>query len=188
MVEQEQHIEFLVVWIGDVLVTRSVHTRRLADVHIATALLEHLTTHLLQELVDARAVGGERVRARVPFWAGRVVIDLGTRFARKTAVLVDHLGDLRDHVHTEAVDALIHPPVHHPVDGLAHVGVLPVEVGLFLGVLVEEVLATLGVILPCGTTEVGAPFVRLGARCTRFHARFGGAPPVPVGFAGVGVA
>ncbi len=57
-------------------VARGVHAGGFAHVHVAAALFEDLTTHFGEELVDARAVGGERVRARVAFWAGRVVVDL----------------------------------------------------------------------------------------------------------------
>ncbi len=162
------------------LVTGRGDARSLADIHVAFTAFEYLTAHFGEELVDARAVGAERERAGIAFLADRQIGDFGTVLARQPAVLVDGLGDLGDDVHAEAVDAAIHPPIHHLVDGLAHLGILPVEVGLLLGVLVEEVFAALRVILPCGAAEVGAPLVRLGARSARLMARLGGTPPIPI--------
>ena len=162
------------------LVTGRGDARSLAHVDVAFTAFEYLTAHFGEELVDARTVGAERERAGIAFLADRQIGDFGTVLARQPAVLVDGLGDLGDHVHAEAVDAAIHPPIHHLVDGLAHFGILPVEVGLLLGVLVEEVFAALRVVLPCGAAEVGAPLVRLGARSARLMARLGGTPPIPI--------
>ena len=163
------------------LVTGRGDARSLADIHVAFTAFEYLTAHFGEELVDARAVGAERIRAGITFLSNWIIGDFGSCLPRQLAVLVDDLGNLGDHVHAEAIDAAIHPPIHHLVDGLAHLGILPVEVGLLLGILVEEVFTALRIVLPCGAAEIGAPLVRLGARGARLVARPGGTPPVPVG-------
>ena len=125
--------------------------------------LEHLPVHLGQELVDARPVDEEReaVTARA----------VGQR-----RVLGEHV----DHVHAEPVDAAVEPPAHHRVDGLAHLRVLPVEVGLLAREQVEVVLAGRGVELPHRAGEERAPVGRLRAGRSRGHAVAGRPPPVPV--------
>ena len=86
---------------------------------VAGPRCEDLLVHLVQELMDAGAVGdgGEGVAVEVTLALGRVSDRVG-------------LGDEVDDVHAEAVDAAVQPPGHHLVDGAAHLRVLPVEVGL----------------------------------------------------------
>ena len=98
---------------------------------------------------------------------------LGVRQGR---VLADHVDD----VHPEAVHAAVQPPPHHGVDGLADLGVLPVQVGLLGGEDVQVVLAGLLVESPGRAGEMRLPVGRFGARRARRHARAGVAPPVPV--------
>ena len=186
--EHEEHVELAVGRVGDDAVARRVDARGLAHGDEPVAAGEHLAAHLLQVFVHARPVGAPRERRRVALLAHRVILDQGTGFARQLAVGVVGLGDLGDHVHAEAVDAAIHPPVHHVVHRAAHVRVLPVQIRLLLGVLVQEVFAALLVILPGGAAEVGAPMVRLGAGGARLVALAGGAPDVPVGVRVVPVA
>ena len=80
---------------------------------------EDLLVHLVEELVDARPVGhrGEGVAVEVALALGRVGERVG-------------LGDEVDDVHAEAVNTALQPPGHHLVNGAAHLGILPVEVGL----------------------------------------------------------
>ncbi len=181
VVEKEQHVEFLIGRIGDVLVAFRRDARSLAHIHVAFTPLKHLAAHLGEKPVKTRTVGTERERAGIAFLADRIIGDPRAFLAGQFAVGVDGFGDLGDHVHAETVDAAVHPPVHHPVDGLAHFGILPVEIGLFLGILVEEVFAAFRIVLPCGAAEVGAPLVRLGTRSARFMAGFGRTPPIPIG-------
>ena len=48
--------------------------------------------------------------------------------------------DVADCIDTETVNPLVEPPVDHVVHRLAHLGVLPVQVRLFLREDVQEVL------------------------------------------------
>ena len=181
VVEQEQHVEFLVGRIGNELVAFRSDARRLADVHVALTALEHLTAHFGEELVEPRTIGTERARVRVSLFAylsfGQFRVDL----SRQPSVAIEMFRDQGDHVHAEAVDATVHPPVHHPVHGLANLRILPVEIRLLPGELVEVVFAALRIVLPSGTAEIRTPPVRLGARGARLVARPGRTPPIPVG-------
>ena len=181
MLEHEQHVQFACGGVRDLLIALRGDAWRLTNREIAFAAVEHFAVHLLEELVKPRAVGAERERGRVAVGTGGIILDLAARFARKLAVGVDALGNLRDDVHAETVDTTVEPPVHHLVDRLTHLRVLPVEVRLLRGILVEEILAALGVILPCGTAEIRAPTVRFGTRRARLMAGTGGTPPIPVG-------
>jgi hypothetical protein len=77
------------------------------------------------------------------------------------------LGDEVDDVHPEAVDTAVEPPAHHVVDGRAHLGVLPVEVGLLAVEQVQVVLPAPLVPLPRRAAEERAPVVRLRAVAAR---------------------
>ena len=188
VVEQEQHVEFLVGRIGNELVAFRSDARRLADVHVALTALEHLTAHFGEELVEPRTIGTERARVRVSLFAylsfGQFRVDL----SRQPSVAIEMFRDQGDHVHAEAVDAAIHPPVHHPVHGLANLRILPIQIRLLPGELVEVVLAALRIVLPSGTAEIRTPPVRLGTRSARLVARPGRTPPIPVGMRVVPVA
>ena len=92
----------------------------------------------------------------------------------------EHLGEQADDVHPEPVDAAVEPAVHHRVDGLPDLGVLPVEVGLLGGEQVQVVLARLGVVGPRRSRERRAPVGRLRTRRTGLEALARWSPPVPV--------
>ena len=181
VVEEEQHVKFAVLRIGDMLVACRSDARRFADVHVAFAAFEHFAAHFGKELVDARTVGAPWERAGIAFLTNRIILNLAAVFSRQLAVLINSLRNLRDHIHTEAVNAAIHPPIHHLVDGLAHFRILPIQIRLLLGILVEEILAALRIVLPSGTAEIGTPLVRLGTRSARLMPRPGWTPPIPVG-------
>ena len=181
VVEEEQHVKFAVLRIGDMLVACRSDARRFADVHVAFAAFEHFAAHFGKELVDARTVGAPWERAGIAFLTNRIIFNLAAVFSRQLAVLINSLRNLRDHIHTEAVNAAIHPPIHHLVDGLAHFRILPIQIRLLLGILVEEILAALRIVLPSGTAEIGTPPVRLGTRSARLMPRPGWTPPIPVG-------
>ena len=51
------------------------------------------------------------------------------------------LRDYVDGIHSETVNATVQLPVHHLVDGFAHPGVLPVQIGLLAGKKVQVILA-----------------------------------------------
>ena len=70
------------------------------------------------------------------------------------------LGNHRDDIHAETVDALLAPPGHHVEDGIAHLRVLPVEVRLLLGEAVQVVLVRRRIVLPGRAAEVRLPVVR----------------------------
>ena len=98
---------------------------------------------------------------------------------RQRRVLADHVDD----VHPEPVHAPVQPPPHHGVDGLADLGVLPVQVGLLGGEDVQVVLAGALVPGPGRAGEVGLPVGGFGARRARRlrdDAGAGVTPPVPV--------
>ena len=132
--------------------------------------------HLLQELVQAGPVG--------------VALVANTeRGARRSPVGQScSLGDHVDRVDAEAVNSSLKPPVHHVVDGLAHVRILPVQVGLLAGEEVQVILTRRRVELPRGAPEEGLPVVWFGARRCWRCPRTRGAPVIPVAAGGVGAA
>ena len=68
--------------------------------------------------------------------------------------------DVGDRVDAEAADALVEPEVRRRKEGCAHLGILPVEVGLRLGKGVEVVLIAFRAVRPCGAAEDAAPVRR----------------------------
>jgi hypothetical protein len=118
VVELEDHVKLPAGRVGEQ--ARLLHRRpwRLADGEQRVLPSgEHLAVHLLKELVQPRAVGVQRLRVGMQ--------------GEGCVGEVDRLGDEVDDVHPEAVDTSVEPPTHHPVDLLAEVGVLPVQVGCF---------------------------------------------------------
>ena len=69
-------------------------------------------------------------------------------------------GNETDNVHTESVNALFQPPVHHVKNFLTYNRVIPVQIRLFFGEQVQEIHICCLVIFPCRTGEAGAPVVR----------------------------
>ena len=141
---------------------------------LAVATLEDLAVHLRHELVDARAVRD----MRCPVAQGSRVHDpVGQRQV---------LGDEVDDVHPEAVHPAVEPPAHHRVDGLADLGVLPVEVRLLAGEEMQVVVAARLVVGPRGPGEEALPVGRFGSRRSARHPLARGTPPVPVALRVVG--
>ena len=118
--------------------------RHLADVDQVMAF-EHFAVHLLQVVVDVRAVGVE---------APTVTVVLGE---------VRRFGNQVDHVQPETADAFVTPETHHLEDFGTHLGVVPVQVGLSVVEQVQVVLTGLGLVLPGRTAKLGFPVVRLVA-------------------------
>ena len=87
---------------------------------------------------------------RGPVGVGRVVAEL---------VVLD---EEPEDVHAEAVDAAVEPEAHGVVDGVADLGIAPVEVGLLREEGVAVVLAGGGVAGPGGAAEVATPVVGTG--------------------------
>ena len=84
-------------------------------------LAKHTAVHLLQVLVDTRAVAD--IRRQVPVKAIRYLA------VREGLDLRDHADD----IHAETVDTLLSaPPVHHVEDLIADFRVLPVQIRLLL--------------------------------------------------------
>ena len=147
-----------------------VHHQHLPDREQLTCADADGGIHLLEELLQPRAVGHQR----------RVVAQAAHSRCRFTVGQRQGLADQVDHVHPEAVDATLHPPVHHRVDGLAHLRVLPVQVRLLPAEQVQEILTTSRVELPGRAHEVRAPVRRLGARSARSDAVPWWPPDVPI--------
>ena len=172
VLELEDHVELGGVEVRVALGLGEGDVRGLADREdVAGAGREDGPPHLVEELVDARAVG-----------------DGGEAVAEQVAVALDAvdqrvgLGDEGDDVHAEAVDAAVEPAAHHGVHGAADVVVLPVEVGLLGGEQVEVELAGGLVPGPGGAGEGRAPVGGLGAGAAGLQAgHVAGRPPdVPV--------
>ena len=69
------------------------------------------------------------------------------------------LGNQADHVHAEAVDPLFAPARHHIKNFPSHAGIVPVEIRLFSGKLVQVIHVCLFIIFPGGTGEKGSPVI-----------------------------
>ena len=186
--EEEEHIQFAIVRVGDGTASLGRKVRGFTHGQVALAPLEDLPAHLLQVLIQPGTVHAERHRRGISLRTHRPVLNGRPLFARQKTLVVDQFGDHDNHVHAETVDTPVHPPVHHPVDGLTHLRVLPVQVGLLLRELVEEVLTAVRVVLPGGAAEIRPPPVGFRARGARFMTGPGRAPPVPVGMRVVGIA
>ena len=106
---------------------------------------ERPLVHLLQEFVEPRPVG----EALVPD---------PERGAWHPAI--GQTRQLRDDVNridAESVDATVEPPIHHLVDGVANLRILPVQIGLLACEKVKVVLARGRVVLPRRTPEKRLP-------------------------------
>ncbi len=169
MLEGEDHVELVAARVGDPARHLDRRAGHLADGEQVLVGEADLAVHLGEELVEARAVG--RAGEGRPVRLARILGPVGQGGV---------LGDEVDDVHAEAVDAALDPPAHHRVDRLAHLGVLPVEVGLLRREEVEVVLTARLVEVPGGAGERGAPVVGLGARRAGLVALASRPPPVPV--------
>lgn len=83
-----------------------------------------------------------------------------------------------DDIEAEAVAAPVQPEAHDVVDGVAHLGVLPVEVGLLRAEQVQVVLIGGLVVCPGAALEVAGPVV--GGLAVPLGVVSGGSPDVPV--------
>ena len=148
VLELEHHLQLVAVETG---VERGIvhgHAGGFAHGH-DRVLAEHLAVHFLQELVHARAVSGD----------GQGVVEAASQ---DCGILGEGevLGNQVDDVHAEAVHALVQPEAHDVVDLFADLRVLPVQVGLLDGEVVQVELAGRLVPLPYGGAEAGNPVVR----------------------------
>ena len=132
MFKQEQHIKLTMRRIGNIFVTFRRDPRGFPDSEIPLPAVEHFLMHLSKEFIEPRAVLAERGGAGIPFRAGSTRRHGRTPYSRKLPGLIYFLGDQGDHIHTETIDAAVHPPVHHGIYRLAHTGVFPVQIRLFL--------------------------------------------------------
>ncbi len=107
---------------------------------------------------------------------------VGERVARAGGGVAEDrlLRDEVDHVHAEAVDAAVEPAAHHGVHRLAHLGVLPVQIGLLAVEQVEVVLPGRRIPFPHRAGEERLPVGRLRAGFAAHRAGPGRAPRVPV--------
>ena len=147
--------------------------RSLADRERAGVERERALVHLLEELVQARAISEALVTDTEGSTGGA---SIGQTRA---------LGDNVDCVDAEAVDTAIKPPVHHVVDRVAHLRVFPVQIRLLAGEQVKVVLARGWIVLPGRATEERLPVRRLCARRARFEAWAWITPVVPVAARGL---
>ena len=148
VLELEHHLQLVAVETG---VERGVvhgHAGGFTHGH-DRVLAEDLAVHLLQEFVHARAVSCD----------SQAVVEAASEDCRvigEGEVLRNQVDD----VHTEAVHALVQPEAHDVVDLFADLRVLPVQVGLLDGEVVQVELAGRLVPFPHGGAEAGNPVVR----------------------------
>ena len=98
-------------------------------------VLQNFAIHLVKILMQAGAFG--------------VAIDhFGTLVFVAKVGPIFVFGNEGDHVHTEAVDALLKPVVHHVVNFSAQLGVFPIEIRLLTGKVMQVVSVGLRVVAP----------------------------------------
>ena len=148
VLELEHHLQLVAVETGVECGVVHGHAGGFTHGH-DRVLTEDLAVHFLQELVHARAVSGDT----------QGVVEATGQHGR---VLGEGkvLGNQVDDVHAEAVHALVEPEAHDVVDLFADLRVLPVQVGLLDGEVVQVELAGRLVPLPHGGAEAGNPVVR----------------------------
>ena len=174
VLELDEHVEFASVWVAEQEGRLGGGVRGFPDGERAGMVGECALVHLLEELVQARAVG----EALVADAEGSAC---GTPVGQPRA-----LRDDVDRVDPETVHPSIEPPVHHVVDGVANLGILPVQVRLLAREQVQVVLARGRVVLPGRPPEEGFPVRGLRAGCAGHRSRARIAPVVPVATRGVG--
>lgn len=171
VLELEHHFEFAAFGVGGQERVVRGNTGGFADVDEGLRVFrEDFAAHFLHEFVEARTGHDHRESGAETVLRGWTV--------RKALGLRDEVDD----VHAETVDAAVEPPAHHVVNGLADLGVFPIEVGLLAREHVEVELLRFLVPLPAWAAEGGIPVVRFSsafAGCEAFDfARV--APDVPV--------
>ena len=162
-VEIEDLVELVAAMVDELGLLSEGDAGSLADRHVVV-LRQDFAVHLLEVLV-AMGTGGED---------GEFIFELLGGEVGHAGLL----GNDGDYVHAEAVDAFIEPEAHDGENFLADLGIIPVEVGLFYGEVVEVVLVGFGVELPGGAGEDGA--VVVGRFQFAVGASFAGAPEVEV--------
>ena len=169
MVELEHHVELCAGRVREQQDVVAAHAGALADRHGAGATVEDLASHLGEVFVQVRTFRKvrETLTPRAPG------VDDAVGHAR---VLRDQVDD----IHAEAVDTAVEPPVHHLVDGGAHVGVVPVQVGLLPVEQVQVILARGLVPRPGRAGEEGPPVVGLSPGLAAHAPGTRIAPDVPV--------
>ena len=70
-------------------------------------------------------------------------------------------GDQADHIHPEAVNTFVQPPVHHIIDLSPHPGIIPVKIRLLFGKQMQIIHICCLVIFPGRPGKAGSPVVRL---------------------------
>ena len=148
VLELEHHLQLVAVETGVECGVVHGHAGGFAHGH-DRVLAQDLAVHLLQEFVHARAVGCD----------SKGVVEAASEDCRvlgEGEVLRNQVDD----VHAEAVHALVQPEAHDVVDLFADLRVLPVQVGLLDGEVVQVELAGRLVPLPYGGAEARNPVVR----------------------------
>ncbi len=121
MLEGEDHVQLAPVGTGVPLCLADVDLGGLAHRH-QIILRQHPPVHLPQVFMDARTVAAAAVLHGDAIGRPRLLRRVGHAV---------RLGDHGDHVHPEAVHPFFAPPRHHVKHLVPHLGVFPVEVGLF---------------------------------------------------------
>ena len=132
-IEIEDLVEFVAAIVDELRLLSEGDAGSLADGHVVV-LRQDFAVHLLEVLV-AMGTGGED---------GEFIFELLGGEVGQAGLLRDD----GDNVHAEAVDAFIEPEAHDGEDFLADLGIIPVEVGLFYGEVVEVVFVGFGIELP----------------------------------------
>ena len=148
VLELEHHLQLVAVETGVECGVVHGHAGGFAHGH-DRVLAQDLAVHLLQEFVHARAVGCD----------GKGVVEAASEDCRVLGE-GEILRDQVDDVHAEAVHALVQPEAHDVVDLFADLRVLPVQVGLLDGEVVQVELVGRLVPFPHGGAEAGNPVVR----------------------------
>ena len=147
MLKLEHHVQFLSIRPGVLFGFFNGDAGALPYCHQIIAG-QYFPVHFLKVFVYMGAVHA----------SGKGIGGSGIEFAvRKSGLLGDHA----DHIHTEAVDALFTPPVHHGEDIPAYRRIIPVQVGLFFGKKMQVVHVRGLIVFPCGAGKAASPVIRL---------------------------
>ena len=128
MLKLEHHAQLAAVGIAPQFCCFRSSAPALANGHKITAL-QHRGAHFLNVGMEIRTLGGDH--------------------------LVRLLGNGVDDIQTEAAGALLHPPVHHIKQRLANLRIVPVQIRLLDGILVQIVLSAFFTPLPCAAAKHG---------------------------------
>ena len=132
MFELEYHGEFTSIRIAVKFCAVNICTPRFSDCD-QIALLECLPAQFPDKFMQSRTI----------------ICNLPIRF----------LCNLINHIQAEASGSFVHPPKNHVIDFSSYFWILPVEIRLFYGKLVEIILSQFGYPLPCRPSEDRAHIV-----------------------------